>query len=236
MTNPGIPTNASHPSLQDVLVQAAALFEQCELVAGAKRTEMAAGAVGDDVVNETWVFFASAEAQLKDFRKNANFHDAYARFKGLSYRFNCTDDVNAGNDRIINLPDNHKFKADHRVEFIIQNGALPTNLSEGTNYWVRDLQLNALGVTTSEGGASNVNLTNATGTAEMLVNIRPDYNQLLTAVDAVLDEIELNLTQRAPSYDRANLGFTYSTRSTVETATLRTKLQDVENLIDIVSA
>ena len=59
---------------------------------------------------------------------------------------------------------------------------------------------------------------------------------LRTALDAALDEIELNLTQRASTYNRANLEHDYSTRSTTDTTTLRTKLLDVENLIDTTPA
>ena len=237
MANPGIPTTLSHgPAFSDLLPQASALFQQLYSNCNAKRIAMAAGAVSDEIILDLWIFLANAESRLLEYRKAPNFHDEYARWRGLSYRFNCTGDVNAATDRIINLPDNHKFKLDHRVEFIVQDGALPGGLSPATNYWLRDIQTNAVGIGATEGAASNINLTNGTGTAELLQNFRPDYASLLTAVDAALDEIELNLTQRAPTYVRANLDLSYSTRDTTATATLRTKLQDIEDLIDAVAA
>lgn len=239
MANPGIPTRTSHGlSVTDLGSAASSTFILLHERSANARVAMAAGAVGDDVIRDLWQQLAGHEADLLEYRRASDFHDEYARYRGLAYVFDSTADVNAATDKIINLPVNHKFKTDHRVDFRIIEGALPGGLAEDTNYWLRtiDSPNGTTTLTTTEGGASDINLTNGTGRAEMILNIKPDYASLLTAVDAALDEIELNLTQRAPTYDRANLDFTYSTRSTVDTATLRTKLSDIEALIDVVAA
>lgn len=233
----GIPTSVSHDkAMADLLDEANALFVNSERVARENRVLMAAGTVSDEVIENVWRFFARTEKRLNEIRTAPDFHDEYARYRGLAYSFDSTADVNAATDAIINLPDNHKFKLDNRIEFRILEGALPGGLSEGTNYFGRTVGTTTLTLSATESGGSNVNLTNGTGRAEMLVNIKPDYASLRTAVDAVLDEIELNLTQRAPTYDRANVDFTFSTRTIAQTATLRTKLTDVENLIDTIAA
>lgn len=233
----GLPTIKSHDrAIVDLLGEAASIFVNSENTARLRRIDMAAGTVDDDLIANLWQNFASWKIRLDQIRRAPDFHDEYARYRGLSYTFNCTDDVNAATDKIINLPDNHKFKTDNRVEFRINEGALPGGLSEATNYFIRTVGTTDVTITTTEGGGADVNLTNGTGQAEMLVNIKPDYASLRTAVDAVLTEIETNLTQRAPTYVQASADFSYSTRSTVETATLRTKLTDVENLIDTVAA
>jgi len=202
--------------------------------ANTRRLEMAAGAVGDDAILDVWQKFADGEYRINEIRRLPDFHDEYSRYRGLAHTFNCTDDVNAATDKINGLPARHKFKTDHRVDFRIKEGALPGGLSENTNYFVRtvDSANGTVTLTAAEGGSSDIDLTNATGNAEMLLNIKPDLSNLLTAIDAVLDEIELNLTQRGVTYDRVNQETDYSTRDTTATSTLRTKLLDVENLID----
>jgi hypothetical protein len=235
----GIPTSVSHDKAMDGLLnEFNSLLVQGEKRARENRIAMAAGVVSDEVIRGVWEYFANAEYRINQIRRTPDFHDAYARFRGLAYSFNCTDDINAAQDKVINLPANHKFKTDHRVDFKISEGALPIGLAEDTNYFVRtvDAANGTLTLTTTEGGGSDININNGTGTAEMLLNIKPDLANLLTAMDAILDEIESSLTQRATTYDRANLGHVYSTRSTVETATLRTTFTDFENLVDIIPA
>lgn len=239
MANPGLPTSDSHGSSMDsVLNEFNNWLKTLYTTANTRRTEMAAAAVSDAVIKEIWDRFANAEDRLLEIRRTADFHDAYARYRGLSYEFHCTNNVNAATDKITDLPTNHKFKTDHRVDFTTLEGSLPGALAEDTNYWIRTAgaALGTVTLTTEEGGASDINLTNATGRARMNLNIKPDLSALFTAIDAVLDEIELNLAQRATTYDRPNLEHDYTTRSTVETATLRTKLQDVEDLIDVTEA
>lgn len=240
MANPGIPTRKSHDrAIAQLLDEADSLFILAAELSAAVRIEMAAGPVGDDRVSHLWQSCAEWKIRLNEFRRAPDFHDEYARYRGLSYTFDSTDDVNAAGaqEKIINLPDFHRFKADHRVEFRIIEGALAGGLSEGVNVWVFEPLQTALSLTAAEGGAGGkINLSNAVGRAEMLVNIRPDYASLRTAVDDVLTEIETNLTQRAPVYDQANADFTYSTRSSVETAALRTDLAAVEALIDTITA
>jgi len=231
----GIPTSSSHDKAMDqLLTEFNALLVNGKSRAVADRVAMAAGSVSDDVINNLWNVFAFAEYRILEIRRAADFHDAYARHRGLSFSFNCTDDVNAATDLITNLPTNHKFITNHRVDFKLIQGALTGGLSEDTNYFVRtvDAANGTITLTDSEDGVSDVNLTNATGTAEMILNIKPDLATLLTAIDAILDEIELNLTQRGTTYDRANLAHTYSTRDTTSTATLRSALSDFEALVD----
>lgn len=233
----GIPTSSSHDrALADLLAEFNNLLVVSERVAREARVAMAAGAVTDLQIREVWDWFANADSRIEEMRRSPDFHDEYARYRGLAFSFNCTDDINAGTDRIINLPNNHRFKLDQRVDFRLIDGALPGGLSEGVNYFVKDPTLAGLKLTATEGGATNINLLNGVGTAEMLVNIKPDLASLRTAIPAALDEIELNLVQRATTYDRANVSHTYSTRSTAETANLRTLLQDIENLIDVAPA
>lgn len=239
MANPGLPTSVSHNlSVENLSRLFDSILIRLSNTANSNRVAMAAGAVGDDAIKSLWDVFAKGEADIDEIRRTPDFQDNYARHRGLAYTFNCTDDVNAANDRIINLPTNHKIKVDHRVDFKIREGALPGGLAEGTNYWVRtiDSANGFITLTTTEGGATDINLTNGTGIAEMIVNIKPDLSALRTDIDQVLDEIELNLTQRGTTYDRPNWAHTASTRSTVETATLRTLLQDVEDLIDLTEA
>jgi hypothetical protein len=239
MTNPGIPTTSSHSNAVAALIsEANALLINGERLARVSRIDMAAGSVDDIVIKDVWDFFSRMESRLLEIRTASDFHDEYARDRGLAYAFNCTDDINASTEKIINLPANHKFKTDHRVEFILIQGSLTSGLSEGTNYWVRtvDKPNGTITLTTTEGGGSDINLSNATGTAEMIVNIKPDYSSILTAVDAILDEVEANLALRLFAYDRANLDYTYSTRTTGNTATLRTKFSDLEALIDVIAA
>jgi hypothetical protein len=235
----GIPTSTSHGSAMDSLVtEFNAILVNGERKARESRIAMASGPVSDLLIREVWEHFAYAEFRIEEIRRTSDFHDEYARHRGLSFFFNCTDDVNAATDKIINLPDNHKFKQDHRVDFKLIQGALTGGLSEGVNYFLRtiDSPNGTVTITTTEGGASDINLSNATGTAEMILNIKPDLSPLRTAIGAALTEIETNLTQRATTYDRENLEHTFSTRTAVETATLRTKLSDIEALIDVVAA
>jgi len=239
MANPGIPTSASHDkSMESLLNEFNNILVTLQRTANEQRLAMAAGAVGDDIIKTVWDRFAVAEDRLLQIRRAPDFHDQYARYRGLAYTFNCTDDINAATDKIINLPTNHRFKTDTRVDFIIIEGSLPGGLSENTNYWIRSVDAagGTVTVTTTEGGGTNINLSNGTGMAEMLLNMKPDLSTLFTEIDEVLDEIELNLGQRATTYDRANLEHDYSTRSTVDTSTLRDRLLDVENLIDVTAA
>lgn len=235
----GIPTSTSHGKpMIDLLGEFNGLLVTLERVARENRILMAASSVSDEIIKTVWERFAYCESRLLEIRRTPDFHDEYARFRGLSYAFNCTDDVNAATDKIINLPVNHRFKTNHRVDFKINEGALPGALAEGTNYFIRtvDTANGTVTLTTVEDGTTDFDLTNATGNAEMILNIKPDLSTLITAVDDVLDEIEVNLAQRAPTYDRPNLSYTFSTRTTVETASLRTKLSTVEGLIDVVEA
>lgn len=235
----GIPTSVSHDKAMDGLLnEFNAILVQGEKKARDNRILMAAGSVSDLIIRDVWEFFAKAEYRVLQIRRTPDFHDEYARHRGLAYFFNCTDDVNAATDKIINLPDNHKFKTDHRVDFKITEGALPGGLSENTNYFVRtvDAANGTVTLTATEGGGTDIDLTNGTGTAEMILNIKPDLASLIIALDAILDEIELNLTQRSTTYDRGNLTHTYLTRAIVDTATLRTKLTDFESLVDVVAA
>jgi len=239
MANPGIPTSSSHDKpMADLLKEFNSILITAERVARENRILMAAGNVDDSVIVGVWKFFANSELRVNEIRRTPDFHDEYARYRGLSFSFNCTDDINAAQDKIINLPTNHKFKTDHRVDFVIAEGVLPGGLAEVTNYFVRtvDAAAGTLTLTTSEGGASDINLTNGIGNAEMVLNIKQDLSAIRTAFDAALDEIELNLTQRAYTYDRPNVDFTYSSRTTGDTATLRAKLSDIEALIDVVAA
>jgi len=232
----GIPTSVSHDkAIIELLGEFNHLLVQSERIARENRIAMAAGAVSDLVIKNVWDWFANAEFRIDEIRRTPDFHDEYARYRGLAYTFNCTDDISAANDRVLNLPANHRFKTDHRVEFILNEGALPSPLAENTNYFVRTVLNQALTLTTTESGGTDINLLNGVGTAEMVLNIKPDLGSLRTNIDLVLDEIELNLTQRATTYDRLNVEHTYSTRSSVETATLQTRLQDVEDLIDVVA-
>jgi len=235
MANPGIPTSESHDkSMESLLNEFNNILITLYRTANEQRLAMSAGAVGDDIIKLVWDRFAGAESRVLQIRRAPDFHDAYARYRGLAFTFNCTDDINASTEKIINLPTNHRFKTDTRVDFRIIEGALPGGLSENTNYWIRSVDAagGTVTVTTTEGGGTNIDLSNAVGMAEMLLNIKPDLSSLITDIDEVLDEIELNLAQRATTYDRANLEHDYDTRSTVDTSTLRTKLLDVENLID----
>lgn len=235
----GIPTSVSHDKAMDNLLnEFNSLLVQGEKRARENRIIMAAGVVSDEVIRDIWEFFANAEYRINQIRRTPDFHDEYARHRGLAYSFNCTDDINAALEKIINLPANHKFKTDHRVDFKISEGALPGGLAENTNYFVRtvDAVNGTITLTATEGGGTDINLSNGTGTAEMILNIKPDLANLISSVDAILDEIELSLAQRASTYDRANLGHTYSTRSTVETATLRAAFATFEGLVDTIPA
>jgi len=227
-TSHGISTDSAANKFNVLIVEA---YNRCET----DRTLMAAGVVGDDVILRLWDRLANIESEIKEIRRLPDFHDKYADYRGLQFQFNCTDDVNAATDKITNLPANHKFITDTRVDFTILEGALPGGLSEGTNYFIRtvDASGGTVTLTTTEGGGTDINLSNGIGVAFMTLNIKPDLADLLTALDAALDEIELNLTQRAVTYDRVNLEVDYSTRDTTSTGTLRTKLQDIEDLINM---
>lgn len=236
MAEVGIPTSKSRGNnITQLLDQFNAILEGLEDECRTKRILMAAGAVEDDVVYSLWITLAMAEANINTIRKTPDFHDSYARYRGLSYAFHCTNDINAATDKVINLPVNHLFVTNDPVDFVIREGSLPGGLSEDTNYFVRtvDAANGTLTLTTALDGATDINLTNGTGTAEMILNIKPNLASLRTAIDVALDEIELNLAIRAATYDRANLDLTYSTRSTVDTTTLQSDLQDIENLIDV---
>lgn len=239
MANPGIPTSASHNgSMETLMSEFNQIVVQLERTSRESRIVMAAGSVSDVVIKNVWDIFANGEDRLLDIRRAPDFHDQYARYRGLTYSFNCTDDINAAQEKITNLPVNHKFKTDHRVDFTIVEGALPGGLSENTNYWVRtvDAVNGTLTLATTEGGGSDINLSNGVGQAIMALNIKPDLSALFTAIDVVLDEIEANLTQRGSTYDRPNLEHDYSFRTTGDTAALRSDFSDVEALIDIVVA
>lgn len=239
MANPGIPTSESHDkSVESIMSEFNQILVNLERTARENRIVMAAGSVSDVIVKDIWESYASGEDRLLELRRTPNFHDEYARYRGLTYQFNSTDDINAAQEKITNLPTNHKFKTDHRVDFLIVEGALPGGLSEGTNYWVRTVDAvgGTITLTTTEGGGSDINLSNGVGVAIMNINIKPDLSSLFTAVDAVLDEIEANLPQRASSYDRPNLEHDYSFRAVGDTAALRSDFSDVEDLIDVVVA
>jgi len=235
----GIPTQLSHnkPSF-DLLKEFNSILVTAERVARENRILMAAGNINDSIISDVWKFFANSENRIDEIRRTPDFQDEYARYRSLSFFFNCTDDVNAAQDKIINLPINHKFKTNHRIDFKLVQGALTGGLSENTNYFVRtvDAAAGTITLTDSEDGVSDINLTNGTGTAEMILNIKPDLAALRTAIDAALDEIEANLVQRAYTYDRPNVDFTYSTRSSGETSSLQTMLSNIEALIDVVAA
>ena len=236
MANPGIPTTSSHDrNMDDLLHEFNGKIIEAYNICNSNRTDMAAGAVGDDTIKELWNRLADIHTSINRIRKTSNFADEYAKARGLVYRFNCTDDVNAATEKITNLPANHGFLTDHRVDFSIIEGALPGGLSEETNYWVRtvDAPNGTITLSATEGGASDINLSNGTGKAWMRLNIRPDISSLVTALATALTEIETNLTQRSSTYgSRTTQEHTYSTRDTTATATLRGDLQDIEDLID----
>ena len=235
----GIPTSVSHDKAMDTLLnEFNSLLVQGELKARTNRIAMAAGEVGDDAIKDLWKIFADTEYRIGEIRRTPDFHDAYARFRGLSYSFDCTDDVNAATDKIQNLPTNHKFKTNHPVDFKINEGVLTGGLAENTNYYVRtvDAVNGTITLTTTEDGVADISLTNAIGNAEIILNIKPDLAALLTAIDAILDEIELSLAIRAQTFDRANLVTVFSTRTIIETTTLQAKFSDFEALVDVVPA
>lgn len=238
MANPGIPTSKSHDrDVAQLATEFNAILINSERIARENRILMAAGPVSDLIIKTVWEHFASAEDRINEIRRTPDFQDNYARHRGLAYTFNCTDDITGGaQDQIENLPTNHKYKTDMRVDFRLIEGVLPNNLDEGTNYWVRTVNATDLTLTTTEGGGSNINLTTAVGMAEMLINIKPDLATLRTDIDLALDEIEANLTQRGTTYDRPNIDHTYSTYSSANTAALRTILSDIEAGIDVVAA
>ena len=237
MANPGIPTTQSHDrNMDDLCHEFNSKIIEAYNVCNSNRVAMAADAVGDNSIKELWNRLSDIHTRINTIRRAANFADQYAKQRGLTYRFDCTADINAATDKIINLPANHLWLTDHRVDFSIIEGALPGGLSEDTNYWVRtvDSPSGTITLSATEGGVSDINLTNGTGKAIMRLNIRPDINTLVTNLDAALDEIEANLTQRASTYgDRTIQAHTYSTRSTTETAALRTDLQAIEDKIDV---
>lgn len=239
MANPGIPTSESHnKSIDSVMHEFNGILVNIERNARETRLAMAESSVSDLVVKNSWDIFANAENRILDIRRTPNFHDAYARYRGLSYKFNCTDDINAAQEKITSLPTNHKFKTDHRVDFTIIEGSLPGGLSEGTNYWIRSVDAvnGTITLSTTEGGGSDINLSNGVGMAVMNLNIKPDLSALITAIDVVLDEIEANLVQRATTYNRTTLSHDYSGRPTLETVDVRSDYSDIETLIDIVIA
>ena len=242
MANPGIPTSVSHSKdVAQLMTEFNAILINSERIARENRILMAAGSVSDLTIKNVWEHFAHVEDRINEIRRTPDFQDNYARHRGLAYTFNCLNsgsggDIQAAQDKILNLPTNHKFKTDTRVDFKLIEGTLPGGLSEGTNVWIRTVAATDVTLSATEGGASDINLTGNTGMAEMVANIKPDLANLRTNIDLLLDEIELNLTQRGTTYDRPNITHTYSTYTTANTATLRGLFSDIEADIDVVAA
>lgn len=237
MVNPGAPTSLSHgKAIDDILTEVNSIFVNSERLARETRLDMVAGPVSDEVVRVVWHHFANAESRLTDIATYPDLRDDYANYRGLYYEFNCNTNINATNDTITGLPSGHKFKTDHRLKFKLIDGTLPGGLSETSHFWGRTIGNTTITVAATEGGASDVDLTTGSGTAAMYVNIKQEYQAILVAIDAILDEIEANLGIRQTTFNRPILREDYSTRSPAETATLRTKFSDLEALIDIIPA
>ena len=237
MANPGIPTSLSHgKAIPEILAEINGILVNGERVARLNRIDMAAGPVSDEVIRTVWHHFADAESRLTDIATSPDLRDDYAQYRGLYYEFNCDTNINATNDTITGLPNGHKFKTDHRLKFKLIDGTLPGGITETAHFWGRTIGTTTMTISATEGGASDVDLTAGSGTAAVYVNIKQEYQSILVAIDAILDEIEANLAIRGTTYNRANLREDYSTRDSTATATLRTKLSDFEALIDTVAA
>jgi hypothetical protein len=237
MVNPGAPTSISHgKSVPALLDEINSIFVNGERTARTNRIAMAAGPVSDEVIRVVWHHFANAEVRLTDIATAPDLRDDYAKHRGLYYEFNSSTNIDAGNDTITGLPANHKFKTDHRLKLKLIDGTLPGGLTETDHFWGRTIGSTTMTVSATEGGGSDVDLTTGSGTAAIYVNIKQEYQAILVAMDAILDEIEANLEIRGTTFDRPNLEEDYSTRSTADTATLRTKFSDLEALIDIIPA
>lgn len=231
----GIPTTAARGGRKDmneILREFDAILINLNSMASQNRAAMIAGDVGDDVIANVWLSLAQAKKRIEEIRKMPDFQDEYARFMGLAYTFDCSDDVNAATDVIRNLPDNHPFVKNDPVDFLLIDGALTGGLSVGVNYFVRTVDVNTITLTDALDGISDINLSNAVGSAQMIVNIKPNLAALRSGIDVALTQIQENLAQRAYGYDQPNVDFTYSTRSTLDTGTLQDDLLDIVNLID----
>lgn len=239
-----IPTKQSQGQpLDDLVTQGANLLASVRAQAVTWKANMVAGPVNAEVIEQIASYMSDVLPKFQDMKTRAGFNDLYARMVGPSFQDWDMASINATANRIIGLPD-HSFVVDDRIVIRRRDGTIPTGLAFDTNYWVVAINVVSewIQVSTTEGG-SVIGLTDdGSGRADILFNVQPVLGAITDAGSIVAIQTELEAMDKvdASGWHQARKiddtqpdGFSHNTYSSVETATLQTKLQD---LIDDIRA
>ena len=150
-------------------------------------------------------------------------------------------EVKGGVERI--TLDGNKFSVNDKVRFV-GSGDPPGNIVLKTNYWIKEKVGDDCSFAATSGGSA-INLVQSSAKGNVFVERRVggDFTTLENALEAVIDEIitlvpvtAVTLELRSVKFDKAlsnsSDGLEEVTLTEAQTATLRTKLQDVVDAID----
>ncbi len=177
---------------------------------------------------------------LQRVRAFGGFSRTYLEEVGVRFDIG-PNDVNLANNRII-LGDNG-FAVDDPVRFV-EHDVLYAPLVEGTTYFViAKPTTGTITISTTESGSELDITSSGTGSNVIRFGLNSELNTLETAMEAVIDEIitavpvtVTTLEIRARKFDKLLVsstdGFSDAVLTAAQTATLRTKLLDVQNAIE----
>lgn len=177
---------------------------------------------------------------VKRVRLIGNFNRLFLDEVGLRFIIGPAD-VNPGNNRVV-LGDN-SFSIDDPVRFK-EHDVLPGGLVEGTTYFI--LAKPTTGSVTLSATVQGAELditSNPTGMNVLRFALNPELNAMETAMEAVIDQVILDVPVtavtfelRSQIFDKAlassSNGLADAILTAAQTATLRTKLLDLQNSIE----
>lgn len=175
---------------------------------------------------------------ISEFSTGKAFHNFYSSqlFQRLSYSPN---DANLTTDRVV--LDGNLFSLNAKVEWQ-GSGVPPAPLVKGTNYWIKDKQGNGVSFSATEGGAKIALTDQGSGSTFVSLRLSQDFSDLITAIEAVIDEIINIVPVTTGTLELRNLifdknlltsstGLENASLTPAQTSVLRTKLLDVTNVI-----
>ena len=236
-----MPTRQSEgQALSDLVTQGANLLASVRAQSVSWKASMASD-VNAELIEQIAGYMADVLPKLQDMKARAGFNDLYARLVGPSFQDWDMESINTTANRVTGLPD-HNFTVDDRIVIRRNLGTIPTPLVYDTNYWVVAINVPSewIQISLTQGGAA-INLTAAgSGRADLLYNIQPVFGDITTASTglmaliqielAAMDKVDASGWHQARKISAAEVtGFVHNTYSSVETATLQTKLQDLIN-------
>lgn len=228
--------------------QVTSAMQRARAVSVAEKANLAAGDTAiREIIDRIYKPFTRSTASggfwntIQDLSAGAHFKNFYSAQLSKRISFDPIDDVNLANNQI--TLDGNKLDIDEKI--VIEGpGTPPGGLVKGTNYWVKAKVGQQITFAATLGGAE-IDLVAPKGSGLCFVDARlaADFTTLITALEAVIDEIIVEVPVAAitlellfVTFDKALAssvdGLAEKVLTSVQTATLQTKLQDVVDAID----